>query len=112
MFRYIAAAMGVLMLSGCVSTKIVPLKQDLVADLQGGSIVTTRRAKPDFSAMTAGKAMFGLIGAAAMISSGNSIVAENEIEDPARYIGEKLVASFEPPATVTLEGLLFGHRLG
>lgn len=37
-------------------------------------LTVTSRQKPDFSAMTAGKATFGLLGAAAMIFEGNSII--------------------------------------
>ena len=48
------------------------------------------KEKPGFGAMTADKAMFGAIGAVAMISAGNKIVAENEIEDPASRIYEAL----------------------
>ena len=40
--------------------------------------------------MTAGKAMFALVGAAAMIAAGNEIVEENNIEDPASYIQSEL----------------------
>jgi hypothetical protein len=79
-------------MTGCVSTKIVPVDSKSLVSLQGATTAASQREKPSFSAMTAGKAMFGMIGAAAMISQGNSIVKENGIEDPAAYIGEKLLA--------------------
>jgi hypothetical protein len=46
--------------------------------------------KPSFTAFTAGKAAFGLLGAAAMISEGNDIVAKNNITDPAINISQEL----------------------
>jgi len=52
---------------------------------------------PDFAAFTAGKAAFGMLGAAAMITEGNNIIQENGIDDPARKISrdlaEQLVAT-------------------
>ncbi|MFX8274111.1 hypothetical protein ABTL44_19005, partial [Acinetobacter baumannii] len=57
----------------------------------------TTYSTPSFTAMTAGKAMFGAIGGVAMVAAGNSIIKENDIQDPARKIGqhlaEKLVAA-------------------
>ena len=66
-----------------------------MAGLQGGgyrTVAVSSREKPSFAAMTAGKAQFGLLGAAAMISAGNTIVRENNVEDPAVYIGNALAA--------------------
>jgi hypothetical protein len=45
--------------------------------------------------MTAGKAMFGLLGAAAMISAGNTIVVDNNIEDPAPFVADQLREAVE-----------------
>jgi hypothetical protein len=61
--------------------------------LQGRSIALTTRHRPDFAAMTAGKMMFGAIGAVAMIHAGNTIVDENGVEDPSVYIGQQLLQS-------------------
>lgn len=86
----IVALAAVLALSGCVSTKNV--KADMAA-LQGASyrsVAVASREKPDFGAMTAGKATFGLIGGVAMIAAGNRIVRDNEVEDPAVYISAEL----------------------
>ncbi len=91
----------VCMLPGCVSTKTV--KADVPALQAGGhqTVTVTRREAPSFSAMTAGKATFGLIGAAAMISAGNTIVRENQVEDPAIAIanglGEALAGQLSVP---------------
>lgn len=80
--------------SGCVSTKIVPLDAEAIEKAKGGTVAVTTREKPSFSAMTAGKAGFGLLGAAAMISAGNKIVEENKIDDPANFIQKKLLGEF------------------
>lgn len=86
------AAAAAMLLGGCVSTRNV--KADLAAlrTAAPATVVVSAREKPDFAAMTAGKASFGLIGAMAMISAGNTIVAENGIEDPAAYIGSALAS--------------------
>jgi hypothetical protein len=49
--------------------------------------------KPDFAAYTAGKAGFGLIGAALIISAGNEIIREHAVEDPALRTGQELAVS-------------------
>jgi len=40
--------------------------------------------------MTPGKAMFGAIGGIAMVASGNKIIQDNNVVDPASKIGDKL----------------------
>jgi hypothetical protein len=85
-------AVSLAALAGCVSTKTIPLKRDMLAERQGGTATTSVRDKPAFSAMTAGKAMFGVMGAAAMISAGNELIRSNSVNDPAVYIGDKLLA--------------------
>jgi hypothetical protein len=81
---------ALVLLSGCATVNHTPLSKDAAVQLQGKTIVRTRYATPDFSSFTAGKAAFGLIGVAAMISEGNSIIKENEIADPAIEIGRAL----------------------
>jgi hypothetical protein len=78
-------------LSGCVSTKTVAVDRGVLAGFHGASIVTSQREKPSFAANTAGKAMFGAIGAVAAISSGNALVRDNEIPDPAVHIRDALL---------------------
>ena len=87
-----AACFAVLSLifQGCVSTRTTSLANDGVAVPRGRTLAITKRAKPDFGAATAGKAMFGVIGAVAMTSAGNKIVADNLIEDPATIIADQL----------------------
>lgn len=74
--------------------KPLPLTPDKAVALSGKTVAVTRHAKPDFTAMTAGKAAFGLFGAAAMISAGNKLVVDNEIADPADLIEEQLAPAF------------------
>ena len=80
-----------LFLVGCVSTKNVPVPDGNIDDFRNHTVTVPKRGIPDFAASTAGKASFGLIGAAATISEGNKIIKENEVEDPANYICEQLI---------------------
>jgi hypothetical protein len=82
-----AAALAVV-LSGCVSAPTKSLEQG--STLQGKHVVVSHYAKPDFAAMTAGKAAFGLIGGLAMVSAGNDLVKSEGIEDPAIEISQRL----------------------
>lgn len=75
--------------AACVSTRTTPIDERTNA-WQGKSVVLTNRPSAGFAPMTAGKMMFGLLGAAAMIGSGRKIVAENALEDPAPFIGQQL----------------------
>jgi hypothetical protein len=88
--KMILIAVAGLTMVGCVSVNNIPLATDATAAIKNRNVVTAKREKPDFSAMTAGKATFAMLGAVASISSGNEIVAKNNIEDPADYISEKL----------------------
>lgn len=91
--KHVIVLLAALAASGCVSTKNVKADAD---GLRGGeykTVTLTSREIPSFGATTAGKATFGLIGAAAMISAGNKIVSDNEVEDPAIHIGHQLAAT-------------------
>jgi hypothetical protein len=58
------------------------LSQADAAALQGKSLAITLHERQSFQAMTAGKAMFGLIGIGAMFKAGNDFVEQNQIPDP------------------------------
>jgi hypothetical protein len=94
-----AAAMTVV-LSGCVSAPTKSL--DSGSTLQGKHVVVSHYEKPDFSAMTPGKAVFGLIGAAAMISAGNTLVKTENIQDPAIEISEHLANDMAEKRSATV----------
>lgn len=89
----LAAFTGALALSGCVSTKNVKADVAALRNSAPTTITLTARKRPDFAAMTAGKAMFGMVGAMAMISAGNTIIEENDVEDPADYIAMELATN-------------------
>jgi hypothetical protein len=94
--KIIVLAVGCfLILGACVSTRTTGVSNDSASTMHGKSIAISQRAKPDFSAMTAGKAMFGLVGAVAMICAGNKIVVDNNIEDPAPFIADQLRQALE-----------------
>jgi predicted small secreted protein len=81
---------GAVLLSGCATVSHAPLSAESSARLGGKSLVETRYEKPNFTAFTPGRAAFGLIGAAAMVSEGNEIVNANNIPDPAQRIATGL----------------------
>ena len=86
---------GLLILGGCVSTRNAPLSSDRTQTLQGKTIAVSNRPRPDFVAMTAGKAAFALVGAVAMIEAGNAIVKDNGIDDPTILLGQNLISEAE-----------------
>lgn len=88
--RLIVIAVVAGMVSGCVSVKQIPMDSSSASAIGGRTVVLTEREKPSFGAMTVGKAMFGALGAAAMISAGNKIVGDNNVDDPAPYISSRL----------------------
>jgi hypothetical protein len=115
MNKFLILVIATLLTTGCVSTKNIPLKSESTASLKDSELSVSKREKPGFGAMTAGKAMFGAIGAAAMISAGNKIVNDNQIEDPANYIAEQLanhIASSYQAKITTEAPLVKGSKPG
>lgn len=92
--------------AGCVSTKNVPVSDEAMTSMNGKSLAVAKRDRPKFAAMTAGKAMFGLVGAAAMIEAGNRIVAENNVNDPAVYIANVLAADLARESGLVVDASL------
>lgn len=82
-------------MAGCAPMTTKPVSPETMRWLKGESVAQTQRPRPDFGAMTAGKAMFGLIGAALMISEGNSLIAANQVTDPADEIANGLLKILE-----------------
>jgi hypothetical protein len=76
-------------LVGCATTR--PMSPEVEQTLPGKSVTQIKFGKPDFMAATPAKAMFGMLGAVAMIAAGNEIVEEGKVEDPAPYIGQELM---------------------
>jgi len=90
MIKKVLIIFSISILTGCTSTATVKLNQSSFKKVEGKSLTLTTSDKPDFSAMTAGKASFGLLGAMAMISKGNDIVQRNNIPDPAVIISKNI----------------------
>ena len=94
---------------GCVSTRTTQVDSRTSA-WRGKSVALTNRPPAGFAPVTAGKMMFGLIGAAAMVEAGRRLVAENSLEDPAPIVGRSLqqaamahygtVDSANPPTSI------------
>ncbi len=91
--KYLLSVTALLVASVSVyaKDKITPLTAEAAAQIQNKTFIVTRHAKPDFTAMTAGKASFALLGAIAMVKEGNEIVQENHIPDNAEILEEVLV---------------------
>lgn len=92
------------LMAGCVSTATIPVSQRTATDMRDQSLGRVVRAAPSFAAMTMGKMMFGLIGAAAMIAEGNKIIADNKVEDPAGVIAADLSSSLSQKHGATAAG--------
>lgn len=99
----LGAGLAGALLCGCVSVQNKPLTADASARLEGKSLAQAVHAKPSFTAATAGKAMFGILGVAAMNSKGNSIVAENQVPDPAQAISAGLMHRFAGQLHMTVQ---------
>lgn len=95
MKRILIAAATASALAGCVSITKQPMSAAAAKELKGQSVAQTTHPVPDFAAMTAGKAAFAMIGAAMMISEGNSLIAANKVADPADAIAAKLMQELE-----------------
>jgi hypothetical protein len=91
----ISALIVIALLAGCVSTRNVSVSDARTREWRGKTVALTTRPRADFVAMTAGKAMFALVGAVAMIEAGNSLVEKNGIEDPAPILGQNLLSDAE-----------------
>ncbi|GGE57579.1 hypothetical protein GCM10007421_35270 [Halopseudomonas oceani] len=92
MFGRISLVVFVTLLAGCVSTATLKLDDEHSSSLHEKSLVVTTSDKPDFAAMTAGKVIVPLVGAVTMISEGNKIIRQHNVEDPAAFIGEEIAA--------------------
>jgi hypothetical protein len=97
----VAGFAAVVLLPGCVTVSHKPMTKESSAQLQMKKVAASSYATPDFAAMTPTKAAFGLIGAAAMISEGNSIVKANGVEDPYQSPNANCAAAFPPAARFT-----------
>lgn len=81
---------GASLLAGCATVSHTPMAKDASERLQGKTFALTKYPPAEFMPFTSGKAAFGLLGAAMMISEGKQIVKDNAIPDPAIMISEGL----------------------
>lgn len=105
MRRYIWTA-SILALAGCANIGLIKVPPERVRSLQAVQLTTVTYAKPDFTAMTPagvnvgmafgaiGGAIGGSFAMASMIRTGNKIVQDNEVPDPAEAIATKLSVHF------------------
>lgn len=92
MTRYPRGVLALLpLLAACTTLHRAPIASETVKSFQPGArVAVSRYPISDFAAMTPGKAVFGVIGAAAMISEGNTFIKNNQVPDPAIAISEGL----------------------
>lgn len=88
-------AMFVAVIAGCATVNKQAIDAKSATSLKNQTITHTVRKKPDFAAMTAGKATFAVLGAVAMISAGNDIIQKNNVSDPADAIAIGLAKTLE-----------------
>ncbi|WP_207062984.1 hypothetical protein [Motiliproteus sp. SC1-56] len=95
MIKNVVLLVAALTLVGCAGTQNIAMQPDSFAANKPKTITTATREKPSFSAMTASKGAFALVGAIASISAGNDLIEQNQVEDPAVYIGDALASILE-----------------
>jgi hypothetical protein len=93
--RFLVAGLSVLCVTGCVSTRTAQIENETVNALRGKTVATTDRPRAGLMAMTRGKAYFGVLGVAAMVEAGQSIIKENDIQDPAPIVNHALLLAAE-----------------
>ncbi|MFO6423908.1 hypothetical protein [Motilimonas sp. KMU-193] len=91
--KLVLVSLVVLLANGCSTIKNDALTAEESAQLSQKTLVLSRYNElPDFPAQTALNVQFGLIGYASAVDSGNTIIANNNIADPAYSIAQKLAA--------------------
>ncbi len=79
------------LLGGCAHMDVIQTTSSQLKGLEQQPLtVINYDKKQDFVAVTPTKAMFGAIGAVAMVHSGNQIIEENAVPDPALDIVRQL----------------------
>ena len=111
MLKKIFVAFVIVFLVGCASTKTVRIDQESSITMQEKSMALSASDKPDFAAMTAGKAMFAMVGAFAMISAGNEIVQKHDVEDTAKFITQEVAKNIGSTLSVNIkEPVIYGNN--
>jgi hypothetical protein len=113
LLRYGLIVLFTLIVNGCVAVRDLPIDQSIIPTLRGQSVITVKRTMPGFSAMTADRmaagSLFGVVGGAvagaSMIRSGNTLIRENNIPDPAYEIAERIARAMETKYSITYAGI-------
>ena len=74
--------------AGCVSTSPQQASTGDLSTLEGKTIAMSKRSSPAFLALTPSKGMFAVAGVAIAASTGNELVKNTNISDPALAIAE------------------------
>lgn len=88
---------------GCATVQKDELTTDEASLLKNKSVVVSKYNElPDFIAQTAANVQFGLLGLASAISSGNAMIKNNNIADPALTIANKLADGLKTNQNMTI----------
>lgn len=93
--RTVALGAAALALVGCGTIQPQAIDNKQLESLKNQAVVVTTREKPDFAMSTPATVQFALLGALAAIASGNKLIAENSVEDPAGAISAGLMGVME-----------------
>ncbi|WP_156455098.1 hypothetical protein [Janthinobacterium sp. B9-8] len=88
--KKLAVLISLLMMTGCASVEMIKASPEKISSINGKTLTTVNYEKPDFIASTPEKAMFGVLGVIAMVSAGNDLVKNNNIDDPAVMLTKEL----------------------
>lgn len=89
--------------TGCVSTKNVTAQNGDLSRFSGRKLMVTKRPMPDFADFKPSNAMFGAIGGVMSVGSGNNLMRENKVSDPAIMIAAQLAAHCAEKFQLTTE---------
>lgn len=95
MKKLLCVMAAVTFLVGCAAPAKRAVDAGATSALRNQTLAVTVRPLPDFAAMTAGKAAFAVLGALAMISEGNRLVALHKLPDPAVAIAGGAAGALE-----------------
>lgn len=76
---------------GCATVPTQSVSNQAMVAWKGKTVAFTSRPRPSMVMMTAGKAVFGVIGVAAGVSAGNALVKQDNIPDPAPLVAQDLL---------------------
>jgi hypothetical protein len=96
-------AVVLISLVGCSTVKQKELTGAEADQLQGKALGYSRYSElPDFIAQTPVNVQFGLLGVAAAVSNGNSMIRDNNIEDPALGMAKQLADELAAAQKMTI----------